>query len=62
MGYFGVLQSFFPPKHRNATKTHYFSKELKFVKNVLFWCISAFYATKLKMQGKHTICLRNRNI
>ncbi|MPC75829.1 hypothetical protein E2C01_070227 [Portunus trituberculatus] len=27
-------------------------KELKYVKNGLFWCILAFYATKLRIAGK----------
>ncbi|MPC41027.1 hypothetical protein E2C01_034607 [Portunus trituberculatus] len=31
---------------------HYFSKELKYVQNCLFLCISAFYATKLRIAGK----------
>ncbi|MPC94222.1 hypothetical protein E2C01_089379 [Portunus trituberculatus] len=33
-------------------KTHYLSKELKYVKNVLLWYIPAFYATKLRIAGK----------
>ncbi|MPC38701.1 hypothetical protein E2C01_032213 [Portunus trituberculatus] len=32
---------------------YYMSKELKYVKNGLFWCIPAFYVIKL------SICVRN---
>ncbi|MPC65681.1 hypothetical protein E2C01_059819 [Portunus trituberculatus] len=30
----------------------FLSKELKYVKNGLFWCIPAFYASKTKNAGK----------
>ncbi|MPD02204.1 hypothetical protein E2C01_097770 [Portunus trituberculatus] len=36
----------------NATKTRYLSKELKYVKNELFWCIPAFSTPKLRNAGK----------
>ncbi|MPC75807.1 hypothetical protein E2C01_070204 [Portunus trituberculatus] len=40
--------------------THYLFKELKYVKNGLFWCFPSFYAPKLRNGSKTKfICLRN---
>ncbi|MPC64160.1 hypothetical protein E2C01_058272 [Portunus trituberculatus] len=36
----------------NKTQNFYLCKEGKYVKNGLFWCILAFYATKRRIAGK----------
>ncbi|MPC75855.1 hypothetical protein E2C01_070252 [Portunus trituberculatus] len=33
-------------------RKHSLYKERKYVKNELFWCIPAFYATKLRITSK----------
>ncbi|MPC65682.1 hypothetical protein E2C01_059819 [Portunus trituberculatus] len=54
-GLFWCISAFYATKIRIAGKTHYKSKELKYVKSGLFWCIPAFYAPNLEMQAKHYI-------
>ncbi|MPC50913.1 hypothetical protein E2C01_044746 [Portunus trituberculatus] len=44
---FCCIPAFYAPKLSNACKTHYLSKELKYIHNGLFWCFQAFYAPKL---------------
>ena len=44
---------FTPSNHRKRGKTHILLNELKYVKNKLFWCISAFYAPKPRNAGEN---------